>query len=89
MSMDTVSLTSASKETSPASAERAGRSPGSGFRREIVIVLLIKLALILTIKFVFFSHPASLNTVEAGLDAAFSSQPVPVPQSSDKEKERP
>lgn len=87
--MDTVSLRPASKESTPAQQGRTGRLPGSGFRREIIIVLLVKLALVLTIKFVFFSHPASPNAVEAGLDAVFSSQPVPVAQSSDKEKERP
>ena len=87
--MNTVSLAPASKKAAHPQAKRAGRLPGSGFRREIIIVLLIKLALILTIKFVFFSHPASPNAVEAGLDAVFSSQPVPVAQSSDKEKERP
>ena len=87
--MNTVSLAPASKEAAHPQAKRARRLPGSGFRREMIIVLLIKLALILTIKFVFFSHPASPNAVEAGLDAVFSSQPVPVAQSSDKEKERP
>ena len=78
-----------SANTNAKTAKRAARLSSVRFRREIVLVLLVKLALILAIKFIFFSHPASPTRVETGLDAIFSSQPLPVAQSFDPEKERP
>lgn len=54
---------------------RAAAQPSRGIRgrkslrREIVIVLLIKLALIMGIKMVFFSHPLSQQETQQRLDA--------------------
>ena len=50
----------------------------SGFRREIALILLIKLALVLTLKFVFFNDPVSDSAVEQRMDAVFSPHPVSV-----------
>lgn len=53
--------------TEPASGSAAKRRPS--LTREIVLVLLIKLALIMIIKQVFFSHPMSKAERAAHLQA--------------------
>lgn len=56
----------------------AGRSSfwRSGFRHEVALILLIKLALVLSIKFVFINDPVSEIKVEQRMDAVFSTHPI-------------
>ena len=63
----------------------------SRLSREIALVLLVKLALILAIKFTFFNDPLNESDVESRMDAVLRSQSVPLPvaQPTEKSKERP
>jgi hypothetical protein len=58
------------------SATGAGARPRSRLAREIALTLLVKLVLILAIKFTFFNVPVAKTEVVERLDAVFASQPA-------------
>ena len=66
---------------SPATRPEKKRILRSPFAHEIYLVLLVKLLLILAIKFTFFSHPLSQDEIAGRMDHLFapddSSPPVP------------
>ena len=45
------------------------------FRREIIIVLIIKLILIVSIKYTFFNNPISKNLTDEDIDRVFLGTP--------------
>lgn len=59
------------------------RSPEGGdarrrskYGREIALVLLVKLCLIVALKFAFFNDPVKKSEIVGRIDAAYSSQPA-------------
>jgi hypothetical protein len=53
-----------------------GVRPRSKYGREIALVLLVKLVLIVALKYAFFNDPVKKSEVVGRLDAAFGSQPA-------------
>ena len=74
---------------SPATRPEEKRILRSPFAHEIYLVLLVKLLLILAIKFTFFSHPLSQDEIAGRMDHLFAPDDSPPRTIPDAQKDRP
>lgn len=70
------------------SATGAGARSRSRLAREIALTLLVKLVLILAIKFTFFNNPVAKTEIVERMDAVFASQPAAMGASASSDSQR-